>query len=201
MKPKVRFYDKIPLDFLSDKALLIGIVVIAVSFSFTVGYLVGKSQSRVVVKQVSEKLKAVQDRAGLPEEVKEPSTGSVSSEPEPEGQRLETEETVHLPPEVQQEAKGVKEEAEKVELESESPAHERYYTIQVGAFRVRSEAERLEASLRQKGYPVRVEQSEKKKIYRVRVGVFKDKSSAQQMAIKITRNEGLKTIVIREDGK
>ncbi|VAX29396.1 hypothetical protein MNBD_NITROSPIRAE02-293, partial [hydrothermal vent metagenome] len=75
-----------------------------------------------------------------------------------------------------------------------------YYTIQVGAFRNKQQAEKLKNQLKRKGYSVKViSAGEKRTIYRVWVGRFKSRKSAETAAIKLTRAEKLKTLVLKTE--
>jgi cell division septation protein DedD len=75
-----------------------------------------------------------------------------------------------------------------------------YFAIQVGAFVNLNEAKKLKKSLSNKGYTVTIDASgRKKRIYRVRVGSFSSRKSAETQAIKIARNEGLKTLIVNRE--
>ena len=63
------------------------------------------------------------------------------------------------------------------------------FSIQVGAFSKRENAERLSENLRKKGYDVFVEKSYEndKLIYRVKVGRFDTKKGAEEEAVKLKK--------------
>ena len=76
-----------------------------------------------------------------------------------------------------------------------------YYTIQVGAFSSKSDAEKVKRRLQKKGYTVFINTSKRGKIlYRVRVGRFLKRSDAEAAALKISINEKLKTFIVTEKG-
>ncbi|NOX21418.1 MAG: SPOR domain-containing protein [Nitrospirae bacterium] len=76
-----------------------------------------------------------------------------------------------------------------------------YYTIQVGAFSSKAEAEKLKNRLKKKGYTVFINTLKKGKIlYRVRVGRFIKRSDAEAAALKISINEKLKTFIVTQKG-
>ena len=69
-----------------------------------------------------------------------------------------------------------------------------YYTVQVGAFSNRRNAQNLSQKLIQKGYPAYVEETsaQDKVVYRVRAGKFKLRQEAQELENKLTQ-EGYPT--------
>lgn len=77
-----------------------------------------------------------------------------------------------------------------VELAPEPP-----FTVQVGAFRGLSAAERLSADLRGQGYSG-VVVSRAAGVHRVRVGRFRDRREAEHLALALAR-EGHETLVVR----
>jgi cell division protein FtsN len=75
------------------------------------------------------------------------------------------------------------------------------YSVQVGSFRGREQAERLRSHLAHKGYPVRVEPSTvpgKGMWYRVRVGHFSDRPAADKTAQRLVSQEHLSVIIADE---
>jgi len=74
-----------------------------------------------------------------------------------------------------------------------------YISIQVGAFSIQDEAERLAESLRKKGYSVEVVvlvASDTQKLYKVRVGKFQSEGDALRIAQILSKNEGVPTILV-----
>jgi cell division septation protein DedD len=72
------------------------------------------------------------------------------------------------------------------------------YSVQVGSFRGREQAERLRGRLRRKGYPTWIQTSlvpEHGIWYRVRVGHFADRTAADQTAQRLISQEGLSVMV------
>ncbi len=199
---KMKIYNKIPMGLFSDKALLIGFIILVSTFSFTLGYIVGKSQvsEELVSEEKMEVYTPVESEAeeeitalAEPENIKTEEPNIFDSK------TVEQKETVSEIPEAVTEVPKTEQKEKGIEKKEKKITKRVYYTIQVGAFRISSEAEALKRKLQKKGYTVRiVETKGDKKFYRVRVGKFKSRAEAENMAIKITRNEGLKTIVLTE---
>ncbi|MBI5101728.1 MAG: SPOR domain-containing protein [Nitrospirae bacterium] len=73
-----------------------------------------------------------------------------------------------------------------------------YFTVQLGAFKNRKEAERLRAKYSKKGYKMYVtvvKTDYKAKIYKVRSGEFRDKKDAESLSLKLKNVEGLNAYV------
>ncbi len=79
------------------------------------------------------------------------------------------------------------------------PKKLRLYTIQVGAYKTKAYAKKLEQSLKRKGYDVFVTRNAKK-IYRVQVNRFNSKEDAVKLAQRIQTREKLKNFVTRFSG-
>ena len=77
-----------------------------------------------------------------------------------------------------------------------SPNKPSLYTIQVGAYKTKAYAEKLEKSLKKKGYDAFVTRNAKK-IYRVQVDRFNNKEDAIILAQRIQTKEKLKNFVTR----
>ncbi len=73
------------------------------------------------------------------------------------------------------------------------------YTIQVGAYKTKAYARKLERSLKRKGYDAFVSRNSKK-IYRVQVDRFDSKEDAIKLAQRIQSKEKLKNFVTRLSG-
>ena len=73
------------------------------------------------------------------------------------------------------------------------------YTIQVGAYKTKAYAKKLERSLKKKGYDAFVTRSAKQ-IYRVQVDRFNSKEDAIEFAQRIQSKEKLKNFVTRFSG-
>ena len=72
------------------------------------------------------------------------------------------------------------------------------YSVQVGSFRARAQAEQLHSRLMQKGYPARIEASQiigKGVWYRVRVGHFAERAAADRTAQQLVSQEQLSVVV------
>ena len=77
-----------------------------------------------------------------------------------------------------------------------SPKKPFLYTIQVGAYKTKAYAKKLEKYLKKKGYDAFVT-PKAKKIYRVQVDRFKNKEDALTLAQRIQTKEKLKNFVTR----
>ncbi|MBT5028118.1 MAG: SPOR domain-containing protein, partial [Nitrospina sp.] len=73
------------------------------------------------------------------------------------------------------------------------------YTIQVGAYKTKAYAKKLEQSLKKKGYDAFVTRNAKN-IYRVQVDQFDSKEDATKLAQRIQIKEKLKNFVTRFSG-
>jgi cell division protein FtsN len=77
------------------------------------------------------------------------------------------------------------------------------YSVQVGSFRAREEAEHLRQRLTQKGYPVWVQPSivtGQGIWYRVRVGHFPDRAAADRVAQRLAAQERVSIMVTEGPG-
>jgi len=204
-----RFYHKIPADFLTGKAILILIVTLCSAFSFLLGYFVGRTGVEVNPAPLSMNapLSAQKDHEGAYQQKDE-----LSSTPDTKGRISNDRSPAAVAPLIagEEPAGAVKEKEfkkgnvkitsrnKKAGVRRENSAY--YYTIQVGAFRGRQQAGRLKDRLRKKGYSVKVISAEgKRPLYRVWVGRFKSRKSAETAAIKLTRAEKVKTLVLKTD--
>jgi cell division septation protein DedD len=83
------------------------------------------------------------------------------------------------------------------------PSAEAGYSVQVGSFRAREEAEQLRHRLTQRGYPVWVQPSivtGQGIWYRVRVGHFPDRATADRAAQRLASQERVSIMVTAEPG-
>ncbi|MBI5379032.1 MAG: SPOR domain-containing protein [Nitrospirae bacterium] len=88
----------------------------------------------------------------------------------------------------------------KKEQPAKEPAGKRF-SVQVGAFKERRDAEQLLLSLKDKGYSARLDVAElpgKGTWFRVRVGKFADRSEADQLVTKLQDQEKRPAIVVTE---
>ncbi|HET9400669.1 MAG TPA: septal ring lytic transglycosylase RlpA family protein [Candidatus Acidoferrales bacterium] len=76
-----------------------------------------------------------------------------------------------------------------------------YFTVQVGAFGERANAERLKAQLDGRYRPVLIQDfdGENGRVYRVRVGNLSTEDAARDLALKLRQNEGIRGVVVRQD--
>jgi cell division protein FtsN len=85
----------------------------------------------------------------------------------------------------------------------QQPSAEAGYSVQVGSFRAREEAEQLRHRLSQKGYPVWIQPSivtGQGIWYRVRVGHFPDRVTADRAAQRLASQERVSIMVTAEPG-
>ena len=74
----------------------------------------------------------------------------------------------------------------------------RVYSVQVGAFRVKAQAEKLTEKLEKKGYSVYIiseKTGSKGVLYKVRVGRYSKKADADSLSKKIRKREGMQSFV------
>lgn len=76
-----------------------------------------------------------------------------------------------------------------------------YFTVQVGAFGERANAQRLKAQLDGRYRPVLIQDfdGENGRVYRVRVGSLSTEDAARDLALKLRQNEGIRGVVVRQD--
>lgn len=76
-----------------------------------------------------------------------------------------------------------------------------YFTVQVGAFGERANAERLKQRLDARYRPVLIQDfdGENGRVYRVRVGNLPTEDAARDLAVKLRQNEGIRGVVVRQD--
>jgi len=73
------------------------------------------------------------------------------------------------------------------------------YTVQVGAFKNKAEADKFRAKYSKKGYKIYIEgikTNRNMKIYKLRTGEFREKKDAEVLAVKLKKTENLKTFVV-----
>ncbi len=215
MNPK--FYHKIPADFLTGKAILILIVTLCSAFSFLLGYFVGKAQlveRPALISMNALTAPAEKAREGsLRDEGRQ--TDDILSSSAGKGRNNKGKPRSHV------DNAGTGKESTRADKNEELNKNNRkstagknlrnnrtevgkqpslYYTIQVGAFRNKQQAGKLRNQLKRKGYSAKVVSAGKKRsLYRVWVGRFKARKSAETAAIKLTRTEKLKTLVLKTE--
>jgi rare lipoprotein A len=79
--------------------------------------------------------------------------------------------------------------------------NEGYFTVQVGAFGTRENAEQLKRSLESRYHPVMIQDflGPNGHLYRVRVGNFQSEDAARDLAEKLAAENGLRPMVVRQD--
>ncbi len=202
-----RFYHKIPADFLSGKAVLILIVILCSAFSFLLGYYAGKSSARERPALSSKNPLAEGEGFRAADVETEAPAGETGSEWLGSDAATALPAPVTAPAESPGSNEGTVPEKKAAESAGSDTKRVRtreagdyYYTIQVGAFRGRKQAAGLRDRLRKKGYSVKVvEAGRNRTLYRVWVGRFGSRKAAETAAIKLTRAERLKTLVVRTD--
>jgi cell division protein FtsN len=216
MKPK--FYHKIPADFLTGKAILILIVTLCSAFSFLLGYFVGKAQlveRPALLSMNTVTAPAEKAREGFLLQDKNPQTDAVlpSSAIKGRSNKGRTRSRVAKAGTGKESTRADKKEelnknnwkstARKTLRNNRTEVRKQpslYYTIQVGAFRNKQQAGKLRNQLKRKGYSTKVISAGKKRtLYRVWVGRFQARKSAETAAIKLTRAEKLKTLVLKTE--
>ena len=200
MNPK--FYHKIPADFLTGKAILILIVTFCSAFSFLLGYFVGKTRlverPAALLSMNAVTAPAEKAREGSLLQDKGPQTDTVLPSSTVKGQNNGDKSRTRVGNTgTEKESTGKTFRNSRREIGKQPSL---YYTIQVGAFRNKHQAEKLKNRLRRKGYSAKtVSAGKKRSLYRVWVGRFKARKSAETAAIKLTRTEKLRTLVLKTD--
>jgi len=79
--------------------------------------------------------------------------------------------------------------------------NEGYFTVQVGAFGARENAEQLKRSLESRYRPVMIQDflGPSGHLYRVRVGNFQSEDAARDLAAKLAAENGIRPMVVRQD--
>lgn len=211
MNPK--FYSKVPSGLFSGRVILIALLVVLSSTTFILGYFVGKMaredksaslntitqnidvkkeaetspQTDITEKQLSEIMEGRENSDTV-------NTGEADelTPVTPKKEPVETKDvTINTPPK----------ETKNVASKSTSQKRIDYsYTIQAGAFNSLSQAKHLEKKIAKSGYPVQIvkARNKEKTLYKVRVGRYKSRKEAEISAIKLTKNLGIKTFVLKE---
>jgi cell division septation protein DedD len=189
---------------LSGKLALIAITVTAMAGGFGLGYVVGRNvpappvqlAAQVVlsnppgpdVRVAKEEVKPQDSPSPSPAQapVRDDSTASRRATP-PEGQKTAT------PPAAEPGKAAVAANMSDDPKVQSGPV----YTVQVGAFKNRKDADALTANLEGKGLKARRQKVGKKDkaLYKVTVGEFSEKKEAEVLALKLKKTEGLKTFV------
>ncbi|RME66991.1 MAG: SPOR domain-containing protein, partial [Nitrospirae bacterium] len=192
-------------------------IALTVSISFSLGYMLGSSgqkpEKRTIVSSikphVTESLShELPKKSPEPPVVKKNDTASkpLRTEVKPDEKKLK--EALLETAKKEERTKGataVNKEREEKPVNKKIPVVQKkskryHYSIQVGAFRERSEAEALQERLQSKGYSVNIISPYKKNgFYRVRLGRYKDKKTAETIALKLARTEKLSPLVVKEN--
>ncbi len=214
---------------LQNKGILIAVVVVFSSLSFSLGYFVGKigrEEKVEPVSRVAEAPQPVQAEPASEKAVTPDKAADLPTEPQKtEGEKAGTVEkenlsaparTAEAASETPQERKaekplkrtGIADSAEKtkekVSSEGLSPKSEGVkYTVQLGALKSAAEAKKLKSTFVRKGYKAYISSAQeagtRRKIYKVRAGEFDQRKDAEVLALKINKSEGLKSFVTPKD--
>lgn len=199
---RVRARDSSSVFYIS-KWVIIVVIVIVSSLSFTLGYYVGKkyhpsdnNQASIVPKNMNSLLND-----------KEPHDQEIAVNDQAEKQDMRSY-TATQPPHVSQHTTEAKQTA--VAKHNQNPhgmqktqpprkvTTKITYTVQAGAFKSSHEAGILKERLAKKGYTAYIIQSETKtheKLYKVMIGKFPTRKQAEVLSLKIKKAEGLQTFV------
>jgi len=201
----------------SGKGLVVIITIIFSSLSFTLGYAVGRygAPARQELPAQNPEPAAVTQAPQQPAPAV-PSATPDASVPLKEGPSADTHNSEQAQPAAppasgpsgpagsppRQQATQVKETAktplEEKELQPKPDKDEQLFTVQIGAFRNKAEAERLRAKYSKKGYKLDIEAVKSDgntKVYKVRTGEFAGRKDAELLAVKLKKNEGLNAFV------
>ncbi len=181
---KHRKIDRFAL--LYGKTPLIVFAVLICSISFILGYFVGKSAHQPSGVVPEKEIIIHESKSPKPSKKGTSSVKEAKSTP--------------VKPPVAEKKKATKKSEEPTLKERPFPIQRNsinYFTIQVGAFSSKKEAQTLKKRLSRKGYTVFINTSKRGKIlYRVRVGRFIKRTDAEKVALKLKINEKLKTFIV-----
>ncbi len=207
---KTRYSRRIPFDIFSGKVILIILLFIVSSLSFVLGYYVGKNSgtgetiitdSSYTISDKQEKTVTVTplDAENKKEPVKEyipqkkTEKNSIKSAMEGDAKNTESRRQVTK--------KAVEHKTSKKAKSRRSSVSRIYYSIQVGAFKSKAQAETVKKRLQKKGYHVSIAKSTTDKtLYKVRLGRFKNREDAKVFLRKIKDRERLDGIIVRSEG-
>lgn len=197
----------------SGKGLVVIITIIFSSLSFTLGYAVGRFGAPHRPESPAQSPEPAAITQPPPQQV--PPAPSVTPDAPAtlkEGSAADAQSVEQAPPAEgpsapagnvsRQPARQVKEVAkttlEEKDLTPAPAKDEPLFTVQIGAFKNKSEAERLKAKYSRKGYKIVVEAVKSggnTKVYKVRTGEFAGRKDAELLAIKLKKSEGLNAFV------
>jgi cell division protein FtsN len=183
--------SNIPEFFFSGKSILIIIVILISGFSFSLGYLVGKKSDSFSDRKLVER------KADVP-----PVPPPVSPDEFDRTVDAIIKQDLEISGNVEHPANG---KAELTKLEAPTSASPRktdntIYSIQVGAFKRLSDAERLKTRLDNNGFSSYILTVKLKKgtLYKVRAGRYDERSEAEEYASDIKKMKGLDAFVLIE---
>lgn len=198
-------------------------ITLTVFISFILGYMLGSSGSKPEKKTVVASRNPIKTERQLPE-VSEmtPSTSAVKDKNPVQKPETEPQKNEELKPDEGKLKEALFESTKKekdtistaeTSKEKKLPETQRkeklvvskgqkgyHYSIQVGAFRKQSQAISLKKRLQAKGYSANIVFPKNKDgFYRVRIGHYKDKKTAETLALKLARTEKLSPLVVKEN--
>jgi len=210
------------------RGLLIAVVIIFSSLSFTLGFFVGKNSGdrKPDVAGVPEAAPVAtpapqdpQSPQALPEEASDIPGQNPARAPE-EKQEV-THHTPPMPPNSgtvaltahpggpaphtakERSKEAAKENVSSAETKTFQEENDVKYTVQLGALKSQAEAKKLRMKLEKKGYKTFVIISTNKKnhekIYKIRTGEFNDRKEAEMLALKLKKTEDLHAFVTPKD--
>ncbi|HHN66391.1 MAG TPA: SPOR domain-containing protein [Nitrospirae bacterium] len=204
---KRKYHYRIPLEIFSGKLMLVVVLFTVSSLSFILGYYVGRNSGSVdtVVNeqnyQIADTTTSVRTTG---EAVEKKGEGIAQSE---EVVTADITDRGIVGKEVPQRKSPGEKVAEKTPRRSSTKktgAETRridrkfYYSIQVGAFKSKSQAEVVKRRLKRKGYYVSI--AEGGNLYKVRVGRFETRGEAGLFLKKIREREKLQGIIVKSRG-
>lgn len=190
------------------KVYLIIIVVLSISTGFITGYMVGLKHKEVnsEQKKMSTHMpegfktdKTVPLETPTVQDIKTQNQGgSLTQESYKNGQSLEKSEDVIK---IVQEEKRSEVHGSGDERSRQKP-RKGIYTVQVGAFKDKKEAEELKIKLEKKGYNIYITKEDKHRrgagLFKVKVGDFDTKKEAEIFSVKLIKTEGLQAFVVKK---
>lgn len=169
---------------LEGKSLIIILVIVISGLSFTLGYFVGKKNSRFGNKEIVE--------------VRKKGTDFQPPASEQESHRT-AERTIKKDIQKARNVNTAKQDiavlgnSSKAKTIKPTNNNSNFYTVQVGAFKRLKEADNLKSLLEKKGYNSYIETADARrgKLYKVRVGKFNTRDQAEEVTEDIKKMKGL----------
>lgn len=218
--------------FYIGRGVVITAVIVTCSLGFILGFVVGKNTSPhpsdkapitaplagTIQKNIAADAKesagrepqkiqpiqtsGVQNPPAKPEQQKTKETGEGAGVNK-DLQRDEAKQRVIVSPQVKENEKTAAQQESPKPQDSQEDSKKAKYTVQIGAFKSKAEADSLKAKFSKKGYKasiLAVKSKKHEKLYKVMLGEFGNRKEAELLSVKIKKAEGLRTFVTLKAG-